>query len=113
VAKLREAERLQGQGMTVAQVCRRIGVSGRTFFRWRVRYGVLVRPSPLLPRGFPRKHRGVNQTGPTPGIEVRVTGSERGKRLHRSIASRTRSIAAPGRSAKLSQRLIVRAVSET
>lgn len=41
VAKLREAERLQGQGMTVAQVCRRIGVSGQTFFRWRVRYGAL------------------------------------------------------------------------
>jgi putative transposase len=41
VAKLREAERLQGQGMTVAQVCRRIGVSDQTFFRWRVRYGAL------------------------------------------------------------------------
>lgn len=41
VVKLREAERLQGQGMTVAQVCRRIGVSDQTFFRWRVRYGAL------------------------------------------------------------------------
>ncbi len=34
MAKLREAERLQGQGMTVAQVCRRIGVSDQTFFPW-------------------------------------------------------------------------------
>ncbi len=41
VAKLREAERLQGQGMTVAQVCKRIGVSDQTFFRWRLRYGAL------------------------------------------------------------------------
>lgn len=41
VAKLREAERLQGQGMTVAQVCKRIGVSDQTFFRWRSRYGAL------------------------------------------------------------------------
>jgi putative transposase len=30
-----------GAGMTVAQVCRRIGVSDQTFFRWRVRYGAL------------------------------------------------------------------------
>ncbi len=41
VAKSREAERLQGQGMTVAQVCRRIGISDQTFFRWRMRYGAL------------------------------------------------------------------------
>jgi putative transposase len=41
VAKLREAERLQGQGMTVAQVCKRIGCSDQTFFRWRLRYGAL------------------------------------------------------------------------
>ena len=30
VAKLREAEKLQAQGMTVAQVCKRIGVSDQT-----------------------------------------------------------------------------------
>jgi transposase-like protein len=41
VAKLREAERLQGQGMTVPQVCKRLGVSQQTFYRWRVRYGAL------------------------------------------------------------------------
>ena len=39
VAKLREAERLQGQGMTIPQVCKRIGISDQTFFRWRIRYG--------------------------------------------------------------------------
>ena len=39
VAKLREAEQLQGQGMTVAQVCRRIGITDQTFFRWRVKAG--------------------------------------------------------------------------
>ena len=36
VAKLREAERLQGQGMTIPQVCKRLGVSEQTFYRWRV-----------------------------------------------------------------------------
>lgn len=41
VAKLREAERLQGQGMTIPQVCKRLGVSEQTFYRWRVKYGAL------------------------------------------------------------------------
>jgi len=27
--------------MTVAQVCKRIGVSDQTFFRWRIKYGAL------------------------------------------------------------------------
>lgn len=39
VAKLREHEKLQGQGMTIPQACKRIGVSDQTFYRWRQRYG--------------------------------------------------------------------------
>jgi len=41
VAKLREAERLQAQGQTIAQVCKRLGISDQTFFRWRTQYGAL------------------------------------------------------------------------
>jgi putative transposase len=41
VAKLREAERLQGQGMTIPQTCKRLGVSEQTFYRWRLKYGAL------------------------------------------------------------------------
>lgn len=41
VAKLREAERLQAQGQTIAQVCKRLGISDQTFFRWRIKYGAL------------------------------------------------------------------------
>jgi transposase len=41
VAKLREAERLQGQGMTIPQVCKRLQVSEQTFYRWRVKFGAL------------------------------------------------------------------------
>jgi transposase-like protein len=41
VAKLREAERLQGQGLSIAQVCKRLGISDQTFFRWRLKYGAL------------------------------------------------------------------------
>lgn len=35
VAKLREAERLQGQGATIPQVCKKLGCSEQTFYRWR------------------------------------------------------------------------------
>jgi transposase-like protein len=41
VAKLREAEKLQAQGVTIPQVCKKLGVSEQTFYRWRTKYGVL------------------------------------------------------------------------
>ena len=41
VAKLRDAERLQGQGATIPQVCKKLGVSKQTFYRWRQKYGAL------------------------------------------------------------------------
>lgn len=41
VAKLRDAEKLQGQGATIPQVCKRPGVSEQTFYRWRTKYGAL------------------------------------------------------------------------
>jgi transposase len=41
VAKLREAEKLQGQGLTIPQACKRLGISEQTFYRWRLKYGAL------------------------------------------------------------------------
>jgi transposase-like protein len=41
VVKLREAEKLQAQGLTIAQVCKRLHISDQTFFRWRLQYGAL------------------------------------------------------------------------
>jgi transposase-like protein len=41
VAKLREAEKLQAQGLTIPQVCKRLGISEQTFYRWRIKYGAL------------------------------------------------------------------------
>ena len=41
VAKLREAERLQGQGLTIPQLCKRLQISDQTFYRWRLKYGAL------------------------------------------------------------------------
>ena len=39
VAKLRQADRLIGQGKTVPEVCREIEVSQQTYYRWRQKYG--------------------------------------------------------------------------
>ena len=39
VNKLREADVLIAKGQTVAQVCKHIGVTGVTYYRWRKEYG--------------------------------------------------------------------------
>lgn len=41
VGKLREAEVLISQGKTVAQVCKHLGVTDQTYYRWRREYGGL------------------------------------------------------------------------
>jgi transposase-like protein len=44
---LREADVLLGQGQTIGQACKAIGVTDHTYFRWRKQYGGLkmTRPS--------------------------------------------------------------------
>ena len=39
IIKLREAEVGLAQGQRVGQVCRQIGVSEQTYYRWRKQYG--------------------------------------------------------------------------
>lgn len=41
IHKLREADVLLGQGKTIAEACKQLGVSGHTYFRWRKLYGGL------------------------------------------------------------------------
>lgn len=41
VAKLREAEKLQGHGLTIPAVCKKLAISEQTFYRWRTKYGAL------------------------------------------------------------------------
>ncbi|OWV46258.1 transposase [Mameliella alba] len=43
VSTLRQAEVLQGQGMTVAEAVRQIGVTQQRFYRWRKLYGGMQR----------------------------------------------------------------------
>ena len=41
IGHLREAEVLLSQGMTVGEICRRIGLSEQSYYRWRREYGGL------------------------------------------------------------------------
>ena len=43
IVKLRETEIEMGQGVKVPEVCRKLGISEQTFYRWRKRYGGLDR----------------------------------------------------------------------
>ncbi len=43
IVKLRQAEIEMGRGVKVPEVCRRLGISEQTFYRWRKRYGGLDR----------------------------------------------------------------------
>ena len=43
VSKLRQVEVLQGQGMTIADAVRQIGVTQQTFYRWRKLYAGMGR----------------------------------------------------------------------
>jgi putative transposase len=39
IRKLRDAERMLGEGKTVAEAAKELGVSEQTYHRWRNRYG--------------------------------------------------------------------------
>jgi putative transposase len=41
IHKLREADVLLGQGKTIAEGCKQLGVTDHTYFRWRKAYGGL------------------------------------------------------------------------
>jgi transposase-like protein len=41
IAKLREVERFQSEGNSIAEACKQIAVSEHTFYKWRKRYGTM------------------------------------------------------------------------
>ena len=43
VMKLREAEVLRGQGMTIEAVCKRLRITSVTLGRWKTKYGVMTK----------------------------------------------------------------------
>ena len=39
ITKLREAEVLLAQGMKIPEACRQLGISDKTYYRWKKEYG--------------------------------------------------------------------------
>ena len=39
IKKLREAEIMLSQGITIAVICKKVGVTDQTYYRWRKEYG--------------------------------------------------------------------------
>ena len=52
VAKLREPEKMEAQGLTVAQRCNRLGMSDQTFLRWRIKYCALKEDEAHRPKAL-------------------------------------------------------------
>ena len=42
VVKLREADKALAEGSSVGQVCKQLGISEHTYYRWRKQYGSLT-----------------------------------------------------------------------
>src|SRR5215831_17663574 len=72
IGKLREAEVELGRGRTVVDVCRQLGVSEQTYFRWRQEYGGLkldqARRLKELERENGRLKRAVAELPPGPAM---------------------------------------------
>jgi len=41
IQKLREVERFQASGQSIAEACKQIAVSEHTFYKWRKRFGTM------------------------------------------------------------------------
>jgi putative transposase len=56
LTKLREAEVESARGATTAEVCRKIGVSDQTYYRWRKEYGGLRMDQARRLKGLEREN---------------------------------------------------------
>ena len=56
IVKLRQAEIEMGRGVKVPEVCRKLGVSEQTFYRWRKRYGGLDRSEIRRPKALEQEN---------------------------------------------------------
>ncbi len=61
VAKVREAEVEMGRGVPADKVCRKLGISEATLFRWRHQYGGLSTPEAKRLRSLERENRDLKE----------------------------------------------------
>lgn len=72
IRKLREAERLLGEGKAIAEVAKQLGVSEQTFHRWRNQYGGMKADDVKELKELRRENRELKQIVADKELEVRA-----------------------------------------
>jgi transposase-like protein len=72
IRKLREAERMLGEGKTVPEVAKAFGVSEQTFHRWRNQYGGMKADDVKRLRELERENRELKQIVADKELDIRA-----------------------------------------
>lgn len=72
IRKLREAERMLGEGRTVAEATKALAVSEQTFYRWRNQYGGMKADDVKELKELRRENRELKQIVADKELEVRA-----------------------------------------
>jgi transposase-like protein len=72
IRKLREAERMLGEGRTVAEATKALAISEQTFYRWRNQYGGMKADDVKELKELRRENRELKQIVADKELEVRA-----------------------------------------
>jgi putative transposase len=69
---------LQAEGLTIPQTCKRLGISDRTFYRWRVRYGALKEDEAQRLRALEQENSRLKKIGAEQALDISMLKDLRG-----------------------------------
>ena len=72
IRKLREAERLIGEGKTIPEAAKELGISEQTYHRWRNRYGGMKADDAKRLKELERENRQLKAIVADQALEVRA-----------------------------------------
>ena len=72
IRKLREAERMLGEGRTIAEAAKELGISEQTFHRWRNQYGGMKADDAKRLKELERENRSLKAIVADQALEVRA-----------------------------------------
>ena len=103
VSKLRQVEVLQGQGATIAEAVRQIGVTQQTFYRWRKQYGGMQRSQLVRLKELEKENQRLRRAVSDLTLDKLILAKPRGEtskpftspQMHRSCSAGAGRIRAP------------------
>ncbi len=72
IRKLRDAERLLGEGKTIAEASKELGISEQTFHRWRNQYGGMKAADAKRLKELEKENRSLKAIVADQALEVRA-----------------------------------------